>query len=76
MTTETEERELLVFIGRASKHFAEHREHSSFTDSEIEPGCFFGVRWGLGDDCVLVFKISEEFEPRIYQQCIKKAGAL
>ena len=48
-------------------------EISTYTESgHIEPGELFAVRWGMGNDCVLVFRISDDFEPTNFQNIIKK----
>ncbi len=60
------------FAERAARHFFEHPEHSTYTDAEIEAGAFFALRFGLGDDCVVMFRIGED-EPLNYQHII--AGA-
>lgn len=61
-------REKDAFAERAAKRFAEDNKILTYTDEEPDSGCFFAVRWGLGDDCVLVFKIDE---PTVYQQLIR-----
>lgn len=72
MTTAWEELELIRFVERASEDFEAHPEHITYTDGEIVPGCLFAVRWGLGKDCVLVFKLDEFFQPVNYQNVITK----
>ena len=63
--------DMIDFAKRAAKNFEEHPEYSTFTDGEVEAGCLFGVRWGLGDDCVLVFELDYN-DPVIFTQFIKK----
>ena len=46
------------FVELAAAHFQKHPEH--FTYGELTEGSYFGVRWGLGKDCVLVFKVGSE----------------
>ena len=58
------------FAVKAAQHFTEHPEHSSFGD--IEKGGLIALRWGLGDDCVLILKLDEGYEPTNYHQIIKK----
>jgi hypothetical protein len=60
----------LAFAEKAAAWFSEHPEHRSYTDGYIEPGCLLALRWGLGNDCVLVMKLDEFFEPTIYTQII------
>jgi hypothetical protein len=58
--------EEIAFTKRAAKRFANNKELYSYTDAEIKPGCFLGLRWGLGGDCVAVLKLDEYHEPKIY----------
>ena len=62
----------LEFAEKAAAHFAAHPEHSTYTDGEIVPGCFFAVRWGMGEDCVLVLKIDEYHVPTNYQNLVRE----
>jgi hypothetical protein len=59
----------LKFMRDAAKHFAEHPEHSTFGD--LKEDSLLAIRWGMGDDCILVTKI-EDREPRVYAQVIEK----
>jgi len=72
MTTESQEIETLSFAKDAAKHFAKHTEHTTFTRKDITPGCLFAIRWGLQDDCVLIIKLDDDFEPICYQQIIRE----
>ncbi len=65
-----EETEKLKFIEEAAEHFAKHPEHSSYTSENIVEGCWFAVRWGLGNDCILAFKVGSE--PELFEQVIKE----
>ena len=56
------------FAQKAAKHLAEHDEHTTFTDSDIEAGCLFAMRYGFFNDCVVVFRLDDVFEPVNYQQ--------
>jgi hypothetical protein len=58
------------FAARAAEHFAKHKEHRTFTTGEIESGCLFAVKWGLDNDCVLVFQL--DTDPIIFAQIIKE----
>ena len=60
-----DDKEVADFAERAASHFREHEKHWTYTDKEIEPGCLFATKWGLGRDGVLVFKLDDEFEPVI-----------
>ena len=72
MTTEAGELEKLAFAKKAAAHFASHGNHTTYTDGDVLPGCLFAVRWGLGEDCVLVFKLDECAEIVNYQQIIRR----
>ena len=65
-----EEMEQIRFAERAARYFALHPECQSFSDADISPGCLLALRWGLGDDCVLVLKLDPHFEPTNYQNII------
>jgi CO dehydrogenase/acetyl-CoA synthase beta subunit len=60
------------FAKRAAKDFAEHDKHYTFVDSNIEAGCLFALRFGPDNDCVVVFRLDDNFEPINYQQLIQQ----
>lgn len=62
----------LDFAEKAAANFAAHPEHSTYTDGEIVPACFFAVRWGLCGDCVVVLKLDESHTPTNYQNLIRE----
>jgi hypothetical protein len=62
----------IEFAEKAAAHFAANPKHWSYSLAEIAPGCLVALRWGLGDDCVLVFKLDEQFTPTIYAQLVRK----
>lgn len=64
--------EELAFMRRAAEYFAAHPEKSSF--GEIQPDAFLALRWGLGEDCVLVVKLAEQWQhtPTNYQNVIDR----
>ena len=76
MTSLSNEKELIEFVEKASKCFAENPTYSTYTSGEIKDeaykGGYLAIRWGLGEDCVLVVKMEEYQTVRIYQQCIRK----
>ena len=74
MTYIHEEREVADFAERAGVHFKEHPEHRSYTDSEIVKGCLFALRFGLGEDCVVVFKLDEDFDVINFQQAVPSSN--
>jgi hypothetical protein len=60
------------FAIRAAKHFVKNKEHASYSDGEIEPGCLLALRWGAYADCILVLKLSENHIPTNYQQLVRE----
>lgn len=64
----------LDFAKKAAKHFAENPKHSSYTDGDITSGCLLALRWGLGDDCVLVLQLDESHVPTNYQNLVRNYG--
>lgn len=66
-----EEDKKLSFVREAANFFASNPTKRSYTSRNITPGDFFALRWGLGEDCILIFKLSEDFIPELYQQVIK-----
>lgn len=66
-----EEYEVREFAKKAAKHFAEDDECTTFTDSDIEAGCLFAMRYGFFNNCVVVFRLDEVFEPVNYQELIE-----
>ena len=65
-----DEMEQIRFAEKAARYFALHPECQSFSDIDLSPGCLLALRWGIGDDCVLVLKLDDQFEPTIYQNII------
>lgn len=64
--------EEVTFMKKAAEYFAAHPGKSSYGD--IEPDTFLALRWGLGDDCVLVLKLAESWQhtPTNYQNVIDR----
>lgn len=60
------------FAFRAAKAFEKNKELLTFTDAHITEGCLFALRWGLGRDCVVVFKLDENEPVENYTQIINK----
>lgn len=67
----SEELEQIEFAKRAAACFAKDNKLATYSDKEIEPGCFLAIRWGLGDDCVLVLKLDELHMPTNYLQLLR-----
>jgi hypothetical protein len=60
--------EELEFARRAGAKFSADPRMWSYSDEEIQPGILIALRWGLGDDCVLVMRLHDYFTPTIYAQ--------
>ena len=67
------EMSILEFTNRATDHFESNKKSVTYTHSDIVAGCLFATRWGLSDDCILVFRLDDDFEPMNFQQIIKEA---
>jgi hypothetical protein len=65
--------EEMAFARKAAAHFAAHPEHSTYTDGDIEPGCFLAIRWGLGEDCVVVVRLDDRHVPTNYMELVRAA---
>lgn len=59
----------IAFAKKAGAHFAANPKHTSYTSGAIEPGEMLALRWGLGEDCVLVLEIGDA-QPVIYGQAV------
>lgn len=64
--------EELEFARKAAAHFAKNPQHTTYTDGEIVAGCFLGIRWGLGEDCVMVTKLDESHVPTNYMEIVRQ----
>jgi len=62
----------LAFARKAAAHFAREPKHSTYTDGAIEPGCFLAIRWGLGEDCVVVVKLDDAHVPTNYAEIVRQ----
>lgn len=65
-------REEIAFAEKAAKYFAEHENISTYTEAEIVPGCYFAIRWGMGEDCVVVLKLDEYHEIKNFVNLVGK----
>jgi len=72
MTSMKETTEVLEFAKAAAKKFAENQNYTTFTTGPMEPGVLLAIRWGMGDDCVLVVRLDEFFEPVNFQQLVRE----
>lgn len=65
-----EEQRILDFAKKAAVNFRDIK-NVTYTLGEVEPGCLFAVKWGCADTSVLVFKLDESFEPRVFGDLIQ-----
>ncbi|WP_396615535.1 hypothetical protein ACHZ97_14780 [Lysobacter soli] len=65
-----QEHERQAFAEQAARHFKANPQHWTYSAGEVVSGEWLALRWGLGDDCVLVFKVGDD-EPVIYGQLIR-----
>lgn len=72
---ETQIVEELEFARQAAESFAKHPEFSTYTAGDIEPGCFLAIRWGLGEDCVMVIRLDESHVPTNYMEIVRQFKA-
>lgn len=61
----------LEFAREAAAKFASNPKLFSYSRSELQQGEFLALRWGLGDDCVLVLRLHDVHAPTIYAQQIQ-----
>ena len=66
-----EEIKIREFALNAARDFNKNKEHRTYTNAEIKQGCLFAMRFGLDDDCIIIFKLDEDFEPINYQQILE-----
>jgi hypothetical protein len=69
-----EERRQQEFAMRAAAMFSDNPKLSVFTDGDIERGQFLALRWGLGNDCVLVLKLDDVYVPTNYGNIIRQSS--
>lgn len=66
-----QEIEQIEFAKKAAQAFAKDKDLVTFRTGNLEPGSFLALRWGLGEDCVLVVKVDENHTPTNYAQLIR-----
>ena len=69
MTHLDEEKDRLAFVEKVIENFSINTKHCTYGD--LTPGSLFALRYGLGNDCIVIFQISDE-EPRNYQNVIPR----
>lgn len=70
MTTLGERQAKDFFAKEAAVHFKKNPNHWTYTSGQITAGEFFAMKYGSGEDCVVVFRIGED-EPLNYQNIMK-----
>ena len=64
-------KEEMEFAHRAAEVFAKDPQIATYTDDGgLTPGSYLAIRWGLGNDCVVVAKLDDYHQPTNYQQLI------
>lgn len=71
MTTLQEDMDLRNFAAAAACHFKDNPQSATFGDDFPSPGCYLALRWGLGDDCVLVVMLDPDFEAVNFHEAIR-----
>jgi len=57
------ESQTLDFVKEAAAFFGKNEKHSTYTKDDIAEGCLFAMRFGQFNDCIIVFKLDDYFEP-------------
>lgn len=72
MSNLEEQQEKLDFVKEAAEFFKSNPSYTSYTSGRIVPGCLFALRFGLGSDCVVVFRVDENWPVENFTQVISK----
>jgi hypothetical protein len=70
MTTKRAELGRLKFAEDAAAAFKKDPNMATYGD--VTAGSFLALRWGMGNDCVLVVKLDENDEPVNFQQLVRE----
>ena len=74
VTNVSDEQELHAFAAKAGACFAPNPLIRTYTtDGQITPGELLAIRWGMGDDCVMVVRVGLD-EPVVYGQAVRAAA--
>lgn len=75
MTYASRERETIEFAEKAARHFKAHPKCWTYSSGELAEGdCLLALRWGCGDDCVVVVKLDEYFGAINFQELVRSVG--
>jgi hypothetical protein len=69
-TTKADELARLKFAEEAARAFKIDPKLGSY--GAVEAGGYLALRWGLGDDCVMVVKLDENDEPVNFQELVRE----
>lgn len=69
-----EQRQKQHFVEKAAKHFEDNPVASTY--GKLEPGEWFGLRWGWENDCIVVFKISHDEPIENFVQVIEREASI
>ena len=67
-----EEQHKLDFVRKAAEAFSKNKNLKTWTEEGLVPGHLMALRWGLGNDCVVVIRIGED-PAKLYAQVIGEA---
>ena len=62
------------FVEKAAAMFQKNPGITKY--GEMEPGNYFAIRWGMDNDCVIVFKLDPDFECEVYDQVIDRKSSI
>ena len=65
-----EQEDKLEFVREAAEIFSKNPKCRTYTRGAIKPGVLFAMRFGLGEDCVVVFRIDEDFPVENFQNIV------
>ena len=65
--------EQVEFAKRAAVSFRDNPKYRSYSDNGIVAGDLLALRWGSDDNCVVVLRMSEDYEITNYQNIIEES---
>ena len=60
----------IAFAKKAAEAFAKNPKYMTFSVDGVKPGALLAIRWGMGDDCVVVVKLDENHIPTNYMNLV------
>lgn len=70
-----EENKRQAFAKEAAEWFRTNPKGRTFTNGPLAPGKWLAIRWGAGEDCVVVLRIHEYEEIVNYTNIIQTEGS-